>query len=342
MAANGRRPDTPLAKLLLDEPYRFEFFQAVRLLGMISPDRAPVGRSNLPSREVVRFRTRVSLEFPPSQIHQIARPDNDGAEEAPPQMTVAFMGLTGPLGVLPNHYTELLLERTRYKDTALWDFLDMFNHRMISLFHRAWEKYRFAMAYERGADQFTEFLFHMVGIGTRGLRGRMSFPDQALLFYSGLVTQRPHSASAIEAVVGDFFSIAARVVQFSGQWLRLDDESLSRLGSANSELGVNTVAGSRVWDSQSKFRLRLGPLGFEQFTAFLPTGNAFKPAGELVRFLAGMEFDFDVQPVLKAEEVPACILTTRAKRKPMLGWTSWLKTRDFDEDDEQVVLSVAI
>ncbi|HYP28086.1 MAG TPA: type VI secretion system baseplate subunit TssG [Blastocatellia bacterium] len=341
MAANGRRPDTPLAKLLLDEPYRFEFFQAVRLLGMISPDRQPVGRTSVPSREVVRFRTRVSLEFPPSQIHQITKADGEDGGEAPPQMMVAFMGLTGPLGVLPSHYTELLLERTRYKDTALWDFLDLFNHRMISLFHRAWEKYRFAMTYERGTDQFTEFLFHMIGMGTRGLRGRMSFPDQALLFYSGLVTQRPHSASAIESIIGDFFGITARVVQFSGQWLRLDDESLSRLGSANSELGVNTVAGSRVWDSQSKFRLRLGPLRFDEFTAFLPTGNAFKPASELVRFLAGMEFDFDVQPVLKAEEVPACILTTRAKRRPMLGWTSWLKTRDFDEDDGQVVLSVA-
>ena len=339
MAPNSRRSDTPLAKLLLDEPYRFEFFQAVRLLGMISPERQPVGRSSTPSREVVRFRTRVSLDFPPSQIHQIA--ESEGESEAPLQMMVAFMGLTGPLGVLPSHYTELLLERTRYKDTALWDFLDLFNHRMISLFHRAWEKYRFAMSYERGEDQFTEFLFHTVGMGTRGLRGRMSFPDQALLFYSGLITQRPHSSSAIEAIIGDFFGVPARVAQFTGQWLRLDDESLSRLGTANSELGMNTVAGSRVWDTQSKFRLRIGPLKFDEFTAFLPTGNAFKPAAELVRFLAGMEFDFDVQPVLKAEEVPACILTTRAKRRPMLGWTTWLKTRDFEKDDEQVILAVA-
>ena len=339
MASESGRTDPPLVRILLDEPYRFDFFQAVRLLGRIYPEREAVGRDGPCALETTRFRSRVSLEFPASQIHSIkAGSARNG--DALPQMEVAFMGLTGPLGVLPAPYTELLMDRIRQKDTALWEFLDLFNHRLISLFYRAWEKYRFPVAYERGDDDlFTECLLHIVGLGTRGLRGRTSVPDEALIFYGGLIAQQPHSAGAIEAILSDYFGVPVHADQFSGQWLKLDDDGLSRLGSANSDLGRNTIAGSRVWDNQSKFRLRFGPLTLKEFMRFLPSGSAFKPAVELARFLTGIHYDFDIQLVLRSEEVPKLIATSRARRRPMLGWTSWLKTRPFTEDDSQVVLS---
>jgi type VI secretion system protein ImpH len=343
MATESGRTDSPLAQVLFDEPYRFDFFQAVRLLERINPERSPVGRDEgNPGREAVRFRSRISLEFPASEIHQLTR--NGTAEDAsPPEMIVAFMGLTGPLGVLPHYYTETLMERTRYRDTSLWAFLDIFNHRLTSLFYRAWEKHRFAVAYERGElDKFTEALFDIVGIGTRGLRGdRLGFPDQALIFYGGLIAHKPHSVSAIEAILTDHFGVRARISQFSGQWLKLEEQDLSRIGTANNELGVSTVAGTKVWSDQSKFRVRIGPLTLKEFKAFLPPGSAFKPATELIRFLVGMEFDFDAQLVLKADEVPACALSAGAAgTQSRLGWTSWLKSRPFVHDDSQVVLQV--
>jgi type VI secretion system protein ImpH len=338
MAAENGRTDTPLERLLFEEPYRFNFFQAVRLLERMYPERQPVGRHDDPSQELVRFRTRVSLNFPASEIHELTR-SGSLEEHLPPRMEVAFMGMTGPLGVLPHRYTELLLERMRYRDTALREFLDLFSHRMISLFYRAWEKYRFGVAYERGGqDRFTEYLFDLVGLGTGGLRRRMSLEDEGVLPYGGLVGQRPHSSSTFEAILGDYFEVPVRVSQFVGQWLDIDEGSLSRLGNANSELGINAVAGSRFWDNQSKFRLVLGPLTFAKFRMFLPSGSAFKPVADLARFLAGMEFDFDVQLILKAEEVPACRLTTSGDDQPLLGWTTWLKTREFTQDDSQVVL----
>jgi type VI secretion system protein ImpH len=94
-----------------------------------------------------------------------------------------------------------------------------------------------------------------------------------------------------------------------------------------------------VWDNQSKFRLQLGPLTLEQFTAFLPVGSAFQPVTDLTRFLAGLEFDFDMQLILRASEVPACVLATRDGAPPMLGWNTWLKTRRFTGDDAQVILN---
>ncbi|HEX8558031.1 MAG TPA: type VI secretion system baseplate subunit TssG [Pyrinomonadaceae bacterium] len=343
-----------LDEILFEEPYRFEFFQAVRLLERLFPEREPVGRSGgAPAAEVVRFRTRASLEFPASQIHALDEgraPADDDAEaagggardEERPQMFVNFMGLTGPSGTLPAHYTELLAERARYKDTAYWEFLDIFNHRLISLFYRAWEKYRFHIAYERGAgERLTEYLFDLVGLGTPGLRGRSGVPDEGLLFYGGLIAQRPRSAAAVSAVLGDHFGVPVRVEQFAGHWLALDDASLTRLGEANSELGVDAVVGSRVWDSQSKFRLSFGPLGLREFLRFLPDGAALGAAAKVTRLLVGLEFDFDVELRLRAAEVPECRLASGGAGGPMLGWTSWLKTRDFAEgQDPRVVLPV--
>jgi type VI secretion system protein ImpH len=340
MATESRSTKRPLAQELLDESYRFGFFQAVRLLERLDPQREAVGRDGDIEREAVRFRTRQTLSFPPSEIYQITS-DSVDDHARPPEMTVAFMGLTGPLGVLPHHYSELVMDRARHKDTTLWNFFDIFNHRMISLFYRVWEKYRFAIAYERGElDQFSSDLFSLVGVGTHGLRGRLSLEDQVLIYYGGLIAQRPHSASAIAALIGDYFGVPVTADQFSGQWLQLG-EDVTKLGRANNQLGVATIAGARVWDAQSKFRIRLGPLSLKEFHTFVPVGSAFQPATDLLRLLVGLEFDFDLQLVLKAEAVPPCVLETGLENTPRLGWTSWLKTREAIEDDDQVVLASA-
>ncbi len=325
---------------LLDEPYRFEFFQAVRLLEKIYPKRRPVGRDALPHTEVVRFRTRMALDFPASEIYEIQNSVEDATNQEKSEMFVNFMGMGGPLGVLPTHYTELMVERARYRDTAMWAFLDIYTHRAVSLFYRAWEKYRFPVQYERGKSDFTEYLFDFAGLGTKGLRGRMALEDESLLPYAGLIGQKPHSAIALEQIVADYFQIPAQIIQFFGQWIDLEDENITRVGTANSGLGVTTIIGARVWEQQSKFRFRLGPLPFKQFQAFLPNGTASKPFDSIVRFTVGLEMDYDAQLILKANEVPGCILTTRALRRPMLGWSSWLKTKPFEEDDEQVILQM--
>jgi len=344
MAAQSRRTDPALEQILFDEGYRFDFFQAVRILERIYPSQRPIGLDSLPANETVRFRSLVSLTFPPSAIHEIV-PSDDGT--VPAQMVVAFMGLTGLTGVLPRHYTELLLERVRYKDFALRDFLDIFNHRIISLFYRAWEKYRFPIAYERSRrsgqhdyDPFSLALFHVVGMGTNGLRGRLKFGDEALLYYSGLVAQQPRSASALEAIVSDYFSIPVNVKQFFGAWLVLEKANRTRMGrgEANNELGATAMLGSKCWDQQAGYRLVIGPLTFQRFRQFLPCDTGFLPLIELVRYLAGPTLDFDVQLVLKGAEVPACELKKPGPTALRLGWSSWLKTREFSEDAADAVL----
>ena len=330
--------EKPLNHILFDEAYRFDFFQAVRLFEKLYPDKKTVGGEALPNDEPVRFRSRVTLDFPASEIHEIREFVDEKTDERRIEMLINFMGVIGVSGVMPTQYTELALDRIRHRDTAMWAFLDIFTHRTVSLFFRAWVKYRFPIAYERGDDEFTSYLFDFAGLGTRGLRGRMSVEDESLLPYTGLISQRPHSTNALENVLSDYFDTPAKVDQFFGQWLSLNEEDVTSLGVRNHALGTRAIVGTRIWDQQSKFRVRMGPMSFKQYQAFLPNGSAHKPLRSIMTFMVGMEFDFDVQLVLSAKQVPGMILTTRAVRRPMLGWTTWLKTKPFKTDDDQVVL----
>lgn len=330
-----------LKEQLFEEPFAFEFFQAVRVLEKVRRERKAVGAGALPDEEIVRFRSRIGFDFPSSEIHEINEITDEVSGESRVEMLINFMGMAGVSGVLPAHYTELILDRIRHRDTTLWSFLDIFTHRAVSLFYRAWAKYRFPVAYERGEEDFTGYLFDVIGLGTKGLRGRMDLDDETLLPYGGLISQKPHSQNAIENIISDHFQITAKIEQFFGQWLRLGAEDVTRLGSENSNLGESAIIGTHVWDQQSKFRVRLGPMNFKKFQAFLPNGTASNSLKAIVRFMVGHEMDLDVQLSLMAAQVPSTILTTRAARRPMLGWTSWLKSKPFSSDDNQVILQAA-
>jgi type VI secretion system protein ImpH len=331
-------PRKAVKEELFEEAFRFEFFQAVRLLEKMFPAASPVGKTDLPSGEAVKFRTRIGLDFPASELHELSEKYDEKTGEKHLELIVNFMGMTGASGVLPTHYTELVADRVRHRDHTLHDFLDLFTHRAVSLFYRAWKKYRFPVSYESGKDEFTEYLFDFIGLGTNGLRGKLFLDDESLLPYGGLIAQKPHSSSAIRNLISDYFGVPAEIQQFKGQWLRLDHESITKLGQENSVLGDTAIIGTRFWDDQSKFRLVLGSLTFKEFQSFLPNGTAYKPACAILRFMVGQELDFDIQLRLKAKEVPGTVLTTRAMRRPMLGWTSFLKTKKFVFDDEQLVL----
>ncbi len=333
----------PLAQILHDAGYRFDFFQAVRLLERIYPRHSPVGRHIPPNMEVVRFRSHVSMAFPASQIREVRKAE--ASRPGPPaEMEVCFMGLAGLAGSLPPYFTEALTNPRESEESApLAAFLDLFNHRLISLFYRAWEKYRFPIAYERGGeDTFSAYLFSLIGMGTNGLRGRLRVNDQILLHYAGLLAQRPRSAVALEGMLQDYFDVPVEVVQFQGAWFSMGPENLTSLGvdGANSRLGLDAVLWARIWDPQARFRIRVGPLSHAEFKRFLPTGSAWRHLVELTRFFVGEEFNFDVQLRLKAEEVPWCVLGESGETR--LGWSMWLKTREFDDDTSQPILAMRV
>lgn len=327
-----------VTQLLTDEPWTFQFFQAVRLLERILPDRSPVGRFVHPSKEIVRIHSHSGVGFPASQIQEL-RWETGGA----PVMVVNFMGLYGPMGMLPLYYSELIRERLRARDTTMVAFFNMFNHRMISLFYQAWEKYRFTIAYERGErDRFSHHLLDLIGLGTVGLQNRQSIPDDSLLFYSGLFALHTRSAAALRQVLADYFDVPVEVEQFVGAWYPLDVPNQCRLdhNDLSEQVGIGTVVGDEIWDQGSGVRVKLGPLDLKQYLDFLPEGSASKPLRAITRFFSGDEIDFEVQLVLKRDEVPACELSDAVAASWQLGWSTWVKSAPMRRDPADTILKI--
>lgn len=438
MAAAKWQHDSRVSRRLTEEPFRFDLFQAVRLLEQSGQLKAsggarsrPVGYQFDPSDEVVRFRGAVSLSFPASTVHRLQRGTTNGYE-----MEVTCLGLAAD-GVLPQHYATLLLTRLRQRDFSLRDFLDLFNHRLISLFYRAWEKYRFPMQYERvrptaaqaqdrvlrlsvAADLTQELaalaeqierhrrfnrsrpdpdeglrpqleragecttqleamglagndtssivreirrlreqlsspydldtpfnygLYCLAGLGHSGLRGRMDFTDEAVLYYGSHFATRPRNATCLQAMITDYFAVPTKVLQFKGNWLLLDEADQSRLPTEgrpkglNCGLGSTLVIGQRVWDVESTFTVQLGPLDYTQFQTYLPSGDAMKPLRQMIRFYVGPQFTFEVQLILQAQHVPPTQLGAADAPASRLGWDTWLHGGDFLHDAMDSVFS---
>ncbi len=344
MATQSRAQDpdlavSPLELALREEPCSFEFFQAVSLLQRLARHRQPVGRFSNPEDEAVRFRGNITLGFPASSIQQIEWP-----EDGPPEMMVNFLGLTGPQGILPYCYTEFVLERDKARDDAFQSFLDMFHHRMVSFFHRAWEKYRFAATHSMGdEDLFEHHLRDLIGLGTPGLEDRQPISDDGLLHFTGLLGKHARSAQALEQILTSYFEVPVEVEQFSGAWYRIDSATQCEIGEDDSDsqrLGVGAVVGDEIWDQQSRVRVKIGPMTLDQYRQFLPDGDAYQSLKSITRFFSNDEFDFEAQLILKSDEVPRCEVGAGDAAAPRLGWITWLKSAPLSRDPNETILNL--
>jgi type VI secretion system protein ImpH len=318
-------------------PGSFSFFQAVRILEAISQDHSSVGGEEGPEREAVRFSAHPSIAFPPTEIEELESVGGGASK-----MTVNFMGLIGPQGVLPLDYTTLTDERVRVRDTALRDFLDIFQHRIISLFYRAWLKQRFLEQRERGEeDDLTTHLLDLAGLGLPSQRGLPDLAVEALAGYVGLLGAQPRSAIALEQILSDYFRVPASVEQFVGEWYGLRARDQFEIGDetrVSSQLGMGALAGDEIWDPQSRVRVKLGPLDRAQYDALLPGGSAYASLQTLLRFFSHGEHEFEVQLVLDEAEVPALHLGSDDSER--LGWTTWLRTKRPTRPADQTIFRI--
>ncbi|MGA7342388.1 MAG: type VI secretion system baseplate subunit TssG [Terracidiphilus sp.] len=326
----------PVRAMLEQEPYCFRFFQAVRLLERLYPERNPVGLFVAPRTEVVVFSSVPTLSFPASEIQDF-QPSKDG----PPKLSVNFMGLSAAVGVLPHTYTEFLLERARAKDRGPADFFDLFNHRMISLFYRAWQKYRFYIAYERtgsGDDLISARLLDLIGLGTNSLTHRMDIADEACLYYAGLLSARRPTAQGLKQLIEDYFEVPVSVEQFTGTWRRLplgNRTFLRDTGAFCEQLGMGTIVGDEAFDQHGAVTLRLGPLSFNRYQEFLPGARANLELRAWLRLYTNREFDYVIRLVLERGEVPRMKLGEDGIGASRLGLVSWVKNRALDRDPDE-------
>ncbi|RJG06135.1 type VI secretion system baseplate subunit TssG [Noviherbaspirillum cavernae] len=349
MPATKRRIDTGLIQRLKDEPYRFEFFQAVRLLLAKYRKDSTVHDLDILG-QVIRFRNSVSLAFPPSEIESLEFEwDSDDTEETEVgtignahlsfksvTLTPSFIGLIGPMGVMPRYYTQQVAERETYqRDHATRAFLDIFTSRAVALFYQAWLKCRLHLQYEADRTQrFLPMLLSLAGLGTdkaqQPIDSPGAFSSESLAYYAGPLRERPQSVQWFARVVTDYFHVKCSAKQFVGQWIEIPSHDLTRLGGANCTLGQTTFCGCRVWDRQTCVRLTIGPMSKAQFGEFLPAGTAGAKLGNLFRLMVGATFDCEVRLLLDKRDV--VIASLHGDEGVHLGWNSWLSSRPIEHD----------
>ncbi|MFC4930564.1 type VI secretion system baseplate subunit TssG [Massilia sp. GCM10023247] len=354
MPTQKRRFEPAVIERLFREPYRFEYFQAVRMLELW------LRRHGVPQQGLVanflRFQNSTSLRFPASQLEAIQTEPRELQHDAPSlaaalqagtlkwiRVTPSFMGLLGGHGVLPPHYTErIAAQQFNDKDEGARSFLDTFSNRSLALFYAAWRKYRLHLKYDhQGQDGFLPLLLGLAGLGSPALRRRLALPehgavlDESLGYFAASLRQRPLSATQIGRVLSEYFGQPVQVRQFIGYWYAIPPAQQTVLGSASATLGSRAIAGARVWQRDLRLRLVIGPLDQAGFSAFLPGGSGARALHSLLALLTGVAFEYEVQLVLRAADVRP-VTMAEGSTLGRLGWDSYLVDGPQQQDRSDV------
>lgn len=332
-ALNPREPEDDVLEF-------FEFVRARLEEARRSGDfAASIGGDDAPGREAVRLGAAVGQRYHQDQIVV-----SDGPI---PRATASFMGLTGPTGVLPEHYTERVVEHRRDRDPALGEFFDLFNHRALSHFWRAWAKYRLPVAFAADdgelRDPFSRILKALAGLGVAG----EAVPDEALLSMAGSFARRVRSAGALRRILIGIYHLPIEIVELQGRWLEIGEGEQTRLGAGGSDdgafcqLGGDAVAGAAIWDVASRFRVRVGPLGIEEFRRFFEPGGRHAAMIDTIQRVVGANVDFAIQLVLQSSDVPLLQLDQESA-PAALGQSTWLLAAVPSNDRDDSILASSI
>ncbi len=320
-----------LTERLAAQPEKFDFYRAVRALEAEHRDLPRVGASIRLPDDFLRFCQNPSLAFAPSTLENVQ--EISGVL----RLFVNFLGMFGPNGPLPQHLTDFARDRQRnMHDPTFARFVDIFHHRMISFFYRAWASNQKSADFDRPENaRFADYFGSFFGIGSPSLHHRDSVPDVAKIFFSGHLSAQPKNAEGLGKILLDYFRIPTRIEEFAGCWMRIPYEDQCRLGesSATGTLGLTALVGERKYESQLKFRIRMGPMKLTDLLRLMPNGANFKRLKDWVLNYVNLEFFWDLQCVVQADEVPGTCLGIGAP----LGWATWLKSKPFSRDAEDPI-----
>jgi type VI secretion system protein ImpH len=294
-------------------PHAFDFHQALRRVEVAFKHLPRWGEAAKPRDEPLRLGQDPSLSFMPSAVRSFS----PGTEHTPPRLSVGFLGLFGPQGPLPLHLTEYARDRIRQAgDTTFASFVDLFHHRMLAIFHRAWARSRATVSRDRREeDRYRTYVGAAFGLGLPAQANLDAVPDRAKLYFAGLFAMASRPPDALQAVLSGYFELPVAIREFMGEWLVLAEQDRFRLGySAEvSSLGRSTVLGGRVFSRSQKFRVVLGPLSESDFARFLPGERGIEQLAALVRAFAGEHLAWDLE-LIPAQDAMTQLRLGRAGR----------------------------
>jgi len=336
MASKNRPTSDAIAlqQAILAHPYKFGFYQTLRRFESIYNTKPRIGTSVRPADDIVRLIQEPSLIFAPATIAAFTSGDAGKL----PELSVTFFGMFGPNGPLPLHLTEYARDRIRNSDDPTFsEFLNIFHHRMLSLFYRSWANAQPTVNFDRPQqDRFSVYIGSLFGLGMPSLRNRDNIPDFAKLHFAGRLSAHSHNAEGLVAMIQSFFEVPVVIEQFVGEWLELPVDCRFQLGVSpqTSTLGVSATIGEFVWQCQQKFRIILGPLDKKDYRRFLPGYESEKRLRSMVRNYVGDSMNWDLNLVLKKGNAPSIKLGLDDN----LGWNTWLGKITDENDISDLIL----
>lgn len=328
MATPRRSAATTLIEALEQEPRGFAFFAAIELLEAARPDGARLGWCEAPADEPVRFVGNPSLGFPSAEIDALER-YTDAAGRPCWRMTVNLLGIYGQGSPLPTWYTEELIH-AELDEHGVKDFLDLFQHRLVSLLRRCGKKYRYYLDVRPdGSDPISQWLYALMGVLHPTLRDGTTLDWRSLLAYTGLISMRQHSAPMIGGLLSHYFGgLPVAVTQFVEELAMIPPEQWALLGVGNCRLGDDCTIGERVPDCGGRISVVVGPMDFRRFQRFLPDGPDRAATDDLLDLLLNDPLRCDLAVLLRVDEIPD--LQLGANSPCRLGWSTWLGPEDAD------------
>ena len=347
MSAALRRKS--IIQRLLDEPYRFEFAQAVNLIVLwLDKQGVPRERAML---DHLRFENSLSLAFPPGQIEgMVAIGEDKIASEVDLvqrlvaeqilhfRLTPTFMGFLGGNGALPHHYTErIATHQLLAKDEAPRAFLDVFSNRALALFYEAWRKNRVEQSIGDRKDTYLPLLLSLVGFQSRAaIDNAEGANDETIALYAGVLQQRPVPPANLARVLTSFFAVSIEVEESVGFWSVLEPHEQCAPGVMNASLGNNTILGERSWRPDLGARLSVGPMYREQFERFLPSGAVASSLAKMLSLFGDHTVMYEIRLILHARDIRPIVLGDPVAMEVKLGQDSFLISASGTKDRDDV------
>jgi type VI secretion system protein ImpH len=298
------------------EPWRFDYFAVLRQLERMFQDRPRIGDSASRRDEFIQLGQDPFMDFPASNLARVEQGDNK-----PLKVFVRYLGLLGPQGALPLATTEETYHYMLERDEAFPRFLDIFNHRFIQLFFRAWADSRPIVQHDRpDADRFVAYIGSAIGVGSKPFQNLDSVPDTAKLGFAGLLGAQAKSASRLAGAVCGLFNVKAEVEEFIGTRLMIEAAEWTILGKRYNMLGEDALLGRTIFSVQDKIRVRIFTKNLAQYIRFLPTGDLCEPLADLVFLYNGEQLDWDAELAIPAGAAEPI----RIGKFGQLGWTTWM------------------
>lgn len=344
MAPITWRENPSLKEAVSKQAHEFDFDQAVQVVEKLDPESVALGEGVDPNKEAVRIKSRVSFAVPSSELDSL-----ETAPDQKPVLWINFLSIAGIQGPLPTPYTETVVQRTRIKDTAFRDFLDIFNHRFASLWHK-FRKKTIPGVLQKAPEEspIGQTVLQLSGITSPSFLKGTNINPNVLLTYRDLLWKSSHSSAGLVRIIRSFFKVPAELEQFQGRWSKARPSDFSRIGCKNGQfnvLGSNLIIGKMSWEQAASATIVIGPLNWERYCSFLPVHSLNKKPHashttsleSLSYFYSGLDVQLFARFILNRFDIQP----SRLNGGFALGFNTWLKCDKIPSENPSVKIRLS-